>query len=126
MELSPGDQVKVPVSWVINHYPLGPLILALEYQTDKREELRILLPAHIFKMMEFEERSEPIKGPAKIQLSTERKIVKSLEDIRQYVKVGRVEEGCLRLSAYHRHTHTEIHLDIRQTKEGVDISYQHY
>jgi hypothetical protein len=63
VELSPGDQVKVPVSWAINYYPLGPLILALEYQAEKREELRILLPAHIFKMMEFEELSEPITKP---------------------------------------------------------------
>lgn len=52
-EISQGDQVKVPVSLLISNYPLGPLILALEYQIDKREELRILLPVHIFKMMEF-------------------------------------------------------------------------
>lgn len=77
-ELAEGDQVKVPVSLLITNYPLGPLILALEYQTDKREELRILLPAHIFKMFEFEERSEAIKKPEKIIITTERKIVKSL------------------------------------------------
>lgn len=50
-QLIQNDQVKVPVSIILNSYPLGPVILLLEYQADKREELRVLLPAHIFKTM---------------------------------------------------------------------------
>lgn len=48
-----NEQVKITVSLAISQYPIGPLILLLEYSTDKKEEIRILLPAHIFKTMIF-------------------------------------------------------------------------
>lgn len=51
--LMENEQVKIPVSLAINQYPIGPLILLLEFSTDKKEEIRILLPAHIFKTMIF-------------------------------------------------------------------------
>lgn len=37
MEIASNDQVKVPISLLINHYPLGPLIVLLEYYSDKKE-----------------------------------------------------------------------------------------
>jgi hypothetical protein len=37
MEIASNDQVKVPISLLINHYPLGPLIVLLEYNSDKKE-----------------------------------------------------------------------------------------
>jgi hypothetical protein len=54
--LDSNDQLKIPVSLLINYYPLGALTLLLEYNVDKKEEVRILLPAHIFKTVEVEER----------------------------------------------------------------------
>lgn len=78
MEIASNDQVKVPISLLINHYPLGPLIVLLEYNSDKKEQLRILLPAHIFKMMQFEARTHNFKNPKKLAIITERKIAKGV------------------------------------------------
>jgi phosphoribulokinase len=98
----------------------------LEYQADKREELRVLLPSHIFKMMEFEPLNEPIRDGTGISIVTERKIMKNLEDFKQYFKGANIEDGSINLSAYHRHTHTECFINLRQTRDGVDLTYRHY
>lgn len=80
VSLVENEQVKVPVSLSITQYPIGPLILLLEYNTDKKEEIRILLPAHIFKTMLFQPRTENIDAAnsVKVAITTERKICKDL------------------------------------------------
>lgn len=52
--------------------------------------------------------------------------MKNIDDFKQYVKNAKVTDGSIRLSAYHRHTHTEVHLNLVQTKDGIDILYRHY
>lgn len=80
VSLVENEQVKIPVSLAITQYPIGPLILLLEYNTDKKEEIRILLPAHIFKTMLFEPRTEDIDAAnsVKLAITTDRKICKDL------------------------------------------------
>ena len=75
-----NEQVKIPMSLYISQYPIGPLILLLQYNTDKKEEIRILLPAHIFKTMLFQPRAEEINAAnsTKLVITTERKICKAL------------------------------------------------
>ena len=34
-------------------------------------------------------------------------------------------KGAMKLSAYHKHTHTQIHIDIVESREGVIIEYEH-
>ena len=124
-ELPSNEQVKIPVSLQINYYPLGPLTLLLEYNLDKKEDVRILLPAHIFKTMEAEEREDNgLKNPTRISLIPERKICKDLSEIRQYFK-GITGSGAINLSLYHRQTHTVLHQNIEQTKDGLTLLYEH-
>lgn len=66
------------------------MILVLEYQTDKKEELRILLPTHIFKMMEFESQPEPLKNPQKISFVPDKKVIKNFEDLQLYIKPSKL------------------------------------
>ena len=42
--------------------------------------------------------------------------MKNVDDFKQYVKKANVKKGTIALSAYHRHTHTEVHFDLVQTK----------
>ena len=52
--------------------------------------------------------------------------MKNLEDFKQFTRTGKISDNMMKLSAYHRHTHTELHLNITQTREGVDIAYKHF
>ena len=67
-----------------------------------------------------------MKNAEGINITTERKILKNLDDFKQYVKVAKVVDGSIRLSAYHRNTHTEVHINLNQTREGVELLYKHY
>lgn len=87
--LAENEQVKMPITISINQYPIGPLILLLEYTQEKKEEIRILLPAHIFKAMVIDEREDNINAvnSTKLTISTERKICRDLNDLKKYLKV---------------------------------------
>lgn len=54
----------------------------------------------------------------------ERKICKELNDLRGYFKLPK-REGPIRLDLFNEHTHTLIAMDISQSKEGVEVAYEH-
>ena len=56
-KLLPNQQVKIPVSCIIKNYPIGPVVFALDYATDTKHDVRLLLPVHIFKCVTIEPRA---------------------------------------------------------------------
>lgn len=56
-KLLPNQQVKIPIICTIKNYPIGPVVFALDYTTDTKHDVRLLLPVHIFKCVTIEPRS---------------------------------------------------------------------
>ena len=56
-KLLPNQQVKLPVVCTLKNYPIGPVVFALDYCTDVKHDVRLLLPVHIFKCVIFEPRT---------------------------------------------------------------------
>lgn len=75
--------------------------------------------------MEVEERDEDMVNSTKISIVTERKIAKDLNDIKQYLKGSDISGGAIRVSLFNQHTHTILNMDLIQTKDGIDILYEH-
>jgi hypothetical protein len=61
-----------------------------------------LLPAHIFKTMVVEERSENINegNASRLTVATERKICKDIADLKQYLKVDKIANGVIKTSLF--------------------------
>ena len=82
-----GQQVKVPLHFYPKTYPLGSTILIGEYEYyGKREEIRVLLPAHIFKMLSIHPRDGEFRDISTIKVPLERKIAKNIDALKQYFK----------------------------------------
>ena len=109
----------------ISQYPLGPLILLVEYTTHSKEEVRILLPGHIFKTMRVEERRDFLKDPTTLIVKPERKVAKDLNDLRSYFNGVHLRDGALRVSLNQDHTNSCLYADISGKQEGFEISYEH-
>lgn len=73
--------------------------------------------------MEVEDRIGDISNGTKISISTERKICKDLNDLKQYVKDSKIIDGVMKISLFNEHTHTILNMNIIQSKDGVDICY---
>jgi hypothetical protein len=102
------------------------LTLLLEYNVDKKEEVRLLLPCHIFKTVTAEEReNNHLTNPTKLSLVPERKICKDFSDMKQYFKGVKGSADTMNLSLYHKQTHTLLHLNIEQTRDGLALLYEH-
>lgn len=72
----------MPVTITLKNYPIGPLVLAIDYLTDKKHDVRLLLPAHIFKCVSFEPRTEPFYNSNKISIRAEKKICKDIQTLK--------------------------------------------
>ena len=62
--LKVGEQSKLPIYVTLKFYPIGPVILVCEYLntgTNKKEEIRILLPVHINKTVTILSRDEELR-----------------------------------------------------------------
>jgi hypothetical protein len=55
--LNSNQQIKTPVSCLIKNYPIGPVVLLLDYHIDVAYDIRLLLPVHIFKCVRITKRS---------------------------------------------------------------------
>jgi hypothetical protein len=55
--INPNQQVKVPISCSLKNYPIGPVVLLLDYEIDTAYDLRLLLPVHIFKCVNISKRN---------------------------------------------------------------------
>lgn len=123
--LEPSEQLKVNCLLHLAYYPIGPLTFLLEFTALAKHEIRILLPAHIFKTVELEDRSSPLADPLALHIPTERKICKDLNDLKAYLKGCKVGKGGMRTAVYHRQTHTVLHMDLEEAKEGLALHYEH-
>ena len=63
--------------------------------------MRILLPSHIFKTLEVEDRKDNINlaNSTRSIVIPERKVLKELSDLRQYFKLGKGSD--VKISLYH-------------------------
>ena len=113
-----NEQVKIPITMTISRYPLGPLILLLEFTNRSKEEVRILLPGHVFKTMRVEERTEPLKNPKKMLIPPERKIAKDLNDLKGYMQGVQPRGNQLQVAFHNEQTHSMVMADIASSKEG--------
>jgi hypothetical protein len=123
--LEPSEQVKVNSLLHLAYYPIGPLTFLLEFTALAKHEIRILLPAHIFKTVVVEDRLAPLGDSLTLDISTERKICKDLNDLKGYLKGCKVGKGAMRTAVYHRQTHTVLHMDLEEGKEGLALHYEH-
>ena len=107
-------------------YPLGATVLICDYQFyGKKEDVRILLPAHIFKMMTIKPRDGEFRSPTKEVIKGERKILKDRFALQTYFKGCKVEEGSLKCSLMHEHTETKLMLDLSEKDGCVEMVYEH-
>ena len=83
--LLPNQQVKIPVSCTIKNYPIGPVVFALDYSTDCKHDVRLLLPVHIFKFVSIEPRAEEFYKSTKLTVKTEKKICKDFQSLKEYL-----------------------------------------
>ena len=82
-----GQQVKSPVFIHPKTFPIGSTLLICDYDYDgKHQEVRVLLPAHIFKMLTIRPRDGEFRDPVIIKVPVERKIAKNIEALKQYFK----------------------------------------
>ena len=68
--LMSNQQVKIPVSCTIKNYPIGPVVFALDYATDSKHDVRLLLPVHIFKCVSIEPRADEFYKSTKLSVKT--------------------------------------------------------
>lgn len=87
--------------------------------------MRILLPSHIFKTLEVEDRRENINlaNSTRNIIIPERKVLKELSDLRQYFKLGKGSD--VKVTLYHEHTYTLFFLDANPTKDGLELIIEH-
>jgi hypothetical protein len=57
----------------------------------------------------------------KLDISTERKICRDLNDLKKYLKVEKTNK----ISLFNEHTHTLFYLDLIQAQNGIDLVYEH-
>lgn len=83
--------------------------------------MRILLPSHVFKTLEVEDRKDSIHfaNSTRSVVVAERKVLKELSDLRQYFKLGKGSD--VKVSLFHEHTHTLFFLDANPTKDGLEL-----
>lgn len=62
--------------------------------------------------------------PITLKLTPERKICKEVNDLRGYLRLPK-REGTIRINFFNEHTHTLLSADISQTKDGLDLAYEH-
>lgn len=65
-----------------------------------------------------------MRNPKRISLSTDRKIAKDLNDLRNYFKNINPEKGSIKMSLFHKQTHTVTFLDISQNKDSIELAYE--
>ncbi len=80
-----NQQVKLPVTCHIKNYPIGPVVLAMDYMADEKYDVRLLLPVHIFKCVSIESRDEQFYNSTKVVIKLERKICKDLAALKEYL-----------------------------------------
>ena len=98
-------------------YPVGATILLCEYEYyGKTEEVRVVLPAHIFKMMKFKPRDSQFNNPTRKTVLVERKIGHNIKALKEIFKGASVEENSIRSTIYHEHTETKMIFDLSAQK----------
>lgn len=83
--LQSNQQVKLPVTCIIKNYPIGPVVLAMDYLADEKYDVRLLLPVHIFKCVSIEPRDEKFYNPTKVVIKVEKKICKDFTALKEYL-----------------------------------------
>lgn len=56
--LVPNQQLKMPLTCTLRNYPIGPVVLVIDYTDEHgKHNLRLLLPVHIFKCVDISPRT---------------------------------------------------------------------
>lgn len=123
-----GEQIKNVVVANAKFYPLGCSALICEYEyLGQTEEVRVILPVHIFKMLMFRPRDGEFKAQKVITIPGERKIIKDGNNLYGYFKGASKVENIIKSTIIHEQTETKIICDIEyDPKTGrVKLTYEH-
>jgi hypothetical protein len=122
-----GQQIKTGVHVVVKSYPIGFIALSCSYEYYRvDEEIRVLLPVHIFKMLSVRARDDSFRAPRKIEVVVEKKIVKVFSTLCGYFKGANMENSnVISASIIHKHTETKLLCDILFLNGVMTIEYEH-
>lgn len=103
--LGVGQQIKNMVSLNIRNYPIGCTALICEYEYyGNNEEVRVLLPTHVFKMLDVKPRDDEFRAQSILDLTLERKIAKDFGALLPYFKGAKNNNNKLSSTIFHEHT----------------------
>jgi hypothetical protein len=97
----------------IKNYPIGCTALQCSYDYyNKQEEVWVLLPVHVFKMLEFKGRDDEFREGKNCIIHIEKKIAKDQSTLNGYFKGGKICQNKISSTIIHSHTETKLFCDI--------------
>lgn len=126
--LGVGQQVKNYVTCTIRNYPLGCTVLFCEYDYfGKHEEIRVLLPIHIWKTLSFRPRDSEFdtRNVVSDSFAVDRKIAKDFETLAGYFGGARVVGNRIESTIHHEHTNTILLYDAEYRNGSVATRMEH-
>ena len=115
--------MKIPLFFTAKNYPFGVSLLFFEYEYyGKPEKIKLLLPTHIFKMLEIKPRDGEFRNGKQFKFIGERKILK---DLFSYFTHGNRKDNEVQCTLIHEHTQTKVFLDLFQRENNIEMLFEH-
>ena len=84
--ISKGEQQKIYIDALLHSYPIGPVVLKMEYyDTNTENMVQLLLPVSIIKLVRASSRRSDFRGsPRSIQFKFDHKMIQNLSVLKEY------------------------------------------